>query len=90
MRGKRGRAATGKTPVFGLLKRGGKVIVKIVPNCSKESLVSIVKGLILKGSTVHSDGWSAYDDLVLNGYEHYRVHHGENKFARGKYHINGI
>lgn len=29
----------GKTPVFGLLKRGDKVFVKIVPNCSKEELM---------------------------------------------------
>ena len=34
VRGKRGRGAAGKTPVFGLLKRGGKVFVTIVPNWS--------------------------------------------------------
>ena len=34
VRGKRGRGAAGKTPVFGLLKREGKVYVEIVPNCS--------------------------------------------------------
>ena len=42
VRGKRGRGAAGKTPVFGLLKRGGKVIVRIVPDCSKESLMPII------------------------------------------------
>ena len=41
VRGK-GRGAAGKTPVFGLLKRGGKVIVRIVPDCSKESLMPII------------------------------------------------
>ena len=30
VRGKRGRGAAGKTPVFGLLKRGDKVFTKIV------------------------------------------------------------
>ena len=35
VRGKRGRGAAGKTPLFGLLKRSGKVIVRIVPDCSK-------------------------------------------------------
>ena len=90
VRGKRGRGAAGKTPVFGLLKRGGKVIIKIVPNCTKESLMPIIKGLVLEGSTIHSDGWSAYDGLILNGYEHYRVFHSQNEFARGKCHINGI
>jgi transposase-like protein len=39
VRGKRGRGATGKTPVFGLLKRSGKVFVTVVPNCSKDALI---------------------------------------------------
>ena len=30
-KGKRGRAATGKVPVFGLLKRGGHVVAAIIP-----------------------------------------------------------
>jgi transposase-like protein len=90
LRGKRGRGAAGKTPVFGLLKRGGKVFVKIVPNCSKEALMPIIQGRILEGATIHTDGWKAYDGLILNGYEHYRVFHSENEFARGKSHVNGI
>ena len=88
VRGKRGRGAAGKTPVFGLLKRGGKVFVTIVPNCSKD--MPIIQGQILEGSTVHTDGWKAYDGLIVNGYDHYRVHHCENEFARGKSHVNGI
>ncbi len=48
VRGKRGRGAAGKTPVFGLLKRGEKVFVTIVPNCSKETLMPIIQGLILE------------------------------------------
>ena len=31
-KGKRGRGAAGKIPVFGLLKRGGKVYTKIIPD----------------------------------------------------------
>ena len=90
IRGKRGRGAAGKTPVFGLLKRNGKVYVTIVPNCSREELMPIIQGKILEGSTIHTDGWRAYDGLILNGYKHYRVFHHENEFARGKSHVNGI
>ena len=53
--------------MFGLLKRDGKVFVSIVPNCSREKLMP--SGKILEGSTVHTDGWKAYDGLVLNGYD---------------------
>ena len=90
VRGKRGRGAAGKTPVFGLLKRNGKVFVTVVPNGSKEELMPIIQGKILTGSTVHTDGWKAYDGLILNGYNHYRAFHHENEFARGKSHVNGI
>ena len=90
VRGKRGRGAAGKTPVFGLIKRDGNVYVEIVKNCSKEQLMPIIQGHILEGSTIHTDGWRAYDGLVLNGYDHYRVFHSHDEFARGKCHVNGI
>jgi len=90
VRGKRGRGAAGKTPVFGLLKRDGNVHVEIVENCSKEQLMPIIQGKILEGSTIHTDGWKAYDGLILNGYEHYRVYHSKDEFVRGKSHVNGI
>ena len=90
VRGKRGRGAAGKTPVFGLLKRDGKVFVSIVKNCSREELMPIIKGHVLEGSILHTDGWKAYDGLILNGYTHHRVHHSKNEFARGKNHVNGI
>ena len=90
IRGKRGRGAAGKTPVFGLLKRDGNVYVEIVDNCSRQSLMPIIKGKVLEGSTVYTDGWKAYDGLILNGYDHYRIFHSHNEFARGKNHVNGI
>jgi transposase len=90
VRGKRGRGAAGKTPVFGLAKRGGKVFVKIVKTCSKEELLPVIQGKILEKSVVYTDGWKAYDGLILNGYDYYRVYHSGNEFARGKNRVNGI
>ena len=90
IRGKRGRGAAGKTPVFGVLKRDGKVYVEIVKNCTREQLMPIIQGKILEGSTINTDGWKAYDGLILNGYTHHRVFHSHNEFARGKNHVNGI
>jgi len=90
VRGKRGRGAAGKTPVFGLLKRDGKVYVNIVKNCKRKQLMPIIEGKILEGSTIYSDGWKAYDGLILNGYDHYRVYHSKDEFVRGKAHVNGI
>ena len=77
-------------PVFGLLKRGGKVFVTVVASCSRAALMPIIEGKVLEGSTIYSVGWKAYDGLILNGYDHYRVFHSKNEFVRGKSHINGI
>lgn len=90
VRGKRGRGASGKTPVLGLHKRGDRVFVSVVANCSKRELMPILKGHILEKSDVYTDGWKAYDGLVTSGFKHHRVHHHENEFARGKNHVNGI
>ena len=90
VRGKRGRGAGGKTPVIGLLKRGGKVFTEIVEDCSKAALMPIIKGQVLSEATIYTDGWKSYDGLVLGGYKHHRIHHHQNQFARGKNHVNGI
>ena len=91
IRGKRGRGASGKTIVFGLLKREGNVYTEIVPNCSKVTLQGIIRGHIELDSVINTDGWHGYDGLVDLGYKkHLRVNHGQNEFASGERHINGI
>ena len=91
IKGKRGRGAYKKTPVFGIFKRGGKVYTEIVPDCAKATLQGIIRGRVDPGSIIHSDGWRGYDGLVDLGYKkHYRVNHGANQFANNKSHINGI
>ena len=89
LRGKRGSGASGKVPVVGLLKRGGCVCVKIVNDCSRDSL-PIIKGHVLTNSAVCANSWRSYDGLVFAGYSHHRIHHHENEFAGGKNHVNGI
>ena len=42
-KGNRGCGASGKVPVFGLLKRGGKVYTKIIPDASSASLIPIIE-----------------------------------------------
>lgn len=90
IRSKRGRGAVGKIPVVGVLKRGGRVYTKIVKNCSREQILPILKGKILEESTVFTDGWKSYHGLIYQGFQHYRIYHSKNEFARGKNHINGI
>jgi len=91
VKGKRGRGASGKTPVFGILQRGGKVYTEIVPDCAKKTLQGIIRGKVDPDSVIHSDYWRGYNGLVDMGYKkHYRIKHGKNEFVNGKNHINGI
>ena len=90
VKGKRGRGALKKTPVFGILKRGGKVYTEIVPDCTRDTLIKIIRGKVGIESIIHSDSWHSYDGLVDMGYEkHFRVNHGNNEFALKSNHING-
>ena len=91
VKGKRGRGALGKTIVFGVFKRNGQVYTEIVPNVSRKTLHSIIRGHVRLDSVIHSDTWRSYDGLVDLGYrKHYRVRHGDNEFATDISHINGI
>lgn len=56
VRGKRGRGAGGKTPVFGMLKRDGKVYTQVVKGCSGSELLPILREFAdLDNSTIYSD-----------------------------------
>ena len=91
IRGKAGRGAGGKTIVFGLKKRNGRVYTQVVTNCSARQLIPIIQDKVSEDSTVYTDGFKTYDGLVNMGYKkHYRISHGDNEFANGRNHINGI
>ena len=91
VKGKRGRGAYGKTIVFGIFQRNGKVYTEIVPDCNRSTLQGIIRGQVDPESIIHSDGWRGYNGLVDIGYKkHYRVEHGKIEFATKKSHINGI
>ena len=56
VRGKRGRGADKKTPVFGMLKRNGCVYTQVVKHCSAKELLPIIKEFAeLKESEIYSD-----------------------------------
>ena len=88
-KGKRGRGAAGKVPVFGLLKRGGRVYTKIIPDASSATLIPIIERKVIPDSIVYSDCWRAYNVLDVSEFKHYRINHSK-LFANKKNHINGI
>jgi transposase len=88
--GRRGRG-TAKIPVVGLLKRQGRVWAQVIHNATKAQLQPIIRQMVRAGSTIYTDRWRGYDGLIVDGYRHYRVRHGEGEFSnRRGTHINGI
>jgi transposase len=88
-KGKRGRGAAGKIPVFGLLKRGGRVYAVTIPNARSETLIPIIESKIRPDSIVYTDSFKAYDILDVSDFHHVRINHSK-LFAEDRNHINGI
>jgi transposase len=76
-KGKRGRGAAGKVPVFGLLKRGGKVHAVMVPDAKSKTLLGIMRQRILPDSVVYTDCFGSYDVLDVSEFHHHRINHSK-------------
>ncbi len=88
-KGTRGRCAKGKIPVFGLLKRGGKVYTVIIPDAKASTLMPIIREKVKPDSVVYSDTFRSYNVLDVSEFKHYRINHSV-EFAKQYNHINGI
>lgn len=88
-KGKRGRGSAGKVPVFGLLKRGGKVHAVMISDAKSQTLLGIIRDRIEPDSIVFSDSFRSYDVLDVSEFKHFRINHSE-KFVEQRNHINGI
>jgi transposase len=88
-KGKRGRGAAGKVPVFGLLKRGGKVYATMIPDTMSLTLTHIIRQRIQPDSIVYTDSYRSYDVLDVSEFHHHRINHRE-VFVDRSNHINGI
>ena len=75
--------------MFGLLKRGGRVYTKIIPNASSDTLLPIIQQKVIPDSIVYSDYWRGYNALDVSEFKHYRINHSK-LFADKHNHINGI
>ena len=93
-KGKRGRGAAGKTVVFGILKRGGRVYTAVPPDLKRATLLPIIRQRVEPDSLVITDGLNVYDTLDAEGFTHERVRHETTLVQYGPNgraaHINGI
>lgn len=83
------KATQGKTVVFGLVERGGKVIAQRMLKPSKEEIQPIIERHVQKGSIVNTDTWYAYNGLAKD-YTHETINHSLKVYVVGDVHTNTI
>jgi len=89
-KGRRGRGAAGKVPVFGILKRGGRVHTVMIPDVRKDTLLPIIRQKVVPDSIVYTDSYPAYDVLDVSEFHHHRIDHSDAYVLDRHNHINGI
>ncbi len=87
-----GRGVAGKTPAFGMVERGGKVVVKVTPNTKSETLIPIIQERIPlnETATIYTDEFPSYNQLSSLGYAHETVKHRAKEHVAGNAHTNNI
>lgn len=89
--GKRGRGADGKTIVFGMVERKGRVRAEIVPNVKAQTLLPKIQENVTPGTAVYTDDLASYNGLTKLGFSQLSVAHSQGIYVVGKdIHTNTI
>ncbi|HNA61471.1 MAG TPA: IS1595 family transposase [Rhabdochlamydiaceae bacterium] len=89
-RGKRGRGAAGKTPVFGAVERKGKVKTRTVKNVKQVTLMPLIQTMVPPSSVITTDESNSYNKVRSIGHLHETVNHGNGQYVQGDVHTNTI
>ena len=88
--GTRGRGAKGKTAVFGMTERKGRVYAKAVPNVQYKTVMPLIRANVKIGTEMMTDELGTYVHLQRDGYRHASIRHSAKEYVRGKVHTNTI
>ncbi len=88
-KGTQGRSIKDKTPVAGLLERGGNVRAFKVENTKAETIHPMIISNVKAGSKLMTDEWWAYRGLGAY-YNHGIVRHALNQYVDGENHTNTL
>ncbi len=84
MKGARGRGTLEKEkpPIFGMIQRGGKVVIQMLENVQQSTIKPIIEAHVAKGSTTYTDEYDIYGKLDEWGYNRHSVCHSSGEYAR--------
>jgi transposase len=78
-----------KTPIIGVLERGGNIIVKAVPRATGQTVVRIRANVSINAE-IMTDESRVYNLLPKIGYKHQTVNHSNYEWARGRCYTSGL
>jgi transposase-like protein len=87
--GTQGRSVQTKTPVAGVVQRGGNVIAKKVKDTQGSTLRKFVNDNVQRGSQLHTDEWWGYKGLEKL-FGHQVIKHNEKEYVNGDCHTNTL
>lgn len=80
-----------KTPVFGIVETGGKIVVKVSEWVNKKEAKELINTYVKAGSTMVTDSFSMYAFLSKGSeFTHVVVDHSKGEYVKGGFHTNGI
>ncbi len=84
LKGQRGRgtAAKEKPPIFGMIQRGGQVVLWMLDNVQQVTIRPLITATIASDSQVYTDEYQIYSRLDEWGYRHETVNHSAGEYAR--------
>lgn len=85
----RGRGSDSKTPVFGVVERGGDVVAIATPNVKASTIMPLLCKYVKKDSRLMTDDFNIYSRAEEHFY-HQSINHSEYKYVMGSVHTNTI
>ncbi len=84
LKGSRGRGTLEKEkpPVFGMIQRGGEVVIHMLKNVQQKTIKPIIKATIASATLIYTDEYNIYARLEQWGYAHKTVNHSIGEYAR--------
>jgi transposase-like protein len=77
----RGTLEKEKPPIFGMVQRGGAVILHLLANVQQATIKPLILAGVALGSLINTDEYTIYGRLPQWGFAHKAVNHGRGEYA---------
>lgn len=87
-----GRSFKDKTPILGLIERGGKMTAVVIGDTQRDTIQPLIKKYVAKGSSLISDDWKGYHGIESHVH-HYSIKHADKGYKHdydSNIHTNNI